>query len=80
MTMVYLANVPSHATYDLNDNVVGITFYAPHQGVMVRYPRRGIPDYVVDTLYGRMTRHRFFQSFADAMDYTSRLLKQTETV
>lgn len=70
MTMVYLANVPSVETD------MGIMFYTPHAHVSVDYPIDDNPFYFVMSHFG--TGSRNFAKFHQAMDYASRLLKQSE--
>jgi hypothetical protein len=69
--MVYLANVPSTET------PWGIECYTQHAHVSIDYPIEGQPDYFVLVHWGRASSRRF-PRFDQAMDYASRLLKQSE--
>ena len=71
MTMHYLANVPSIETS------VGVMFYSPYNHVEVVYPRPDDPAYWVFSFHG-IEPTRAFAKFHQAMDYASRLLKQSE--
>lgn len=71
MTMVYLANVRSLETD------WGIECFTPDAHVSIDYPCDGSPWYHVIVHWGR-AGSRNFARFDQAMDYTSRLLKQSE--
>jgi hypothetical protein len=73
MSVVYMANVPSIATGR------GIEFYTAFAHVSVDFPSDEIPNY-----YATIHRNDFavmhpFTCFADAMDFASNMLKQSET-
>ena len=71
MTMVYLANVPSIETD------TSVMFYTPFNHVEVAFPTPDNPAYWVLSFFGVETT-RSFPRFDQAMDYASRLLKQSE--
>jgi hypothetical protein len=71
MTMVYLANVPAL------DTGTSTMFYTPYNHVEVVYPQPDDPRYWVFSLFG-VEHTRSFARFDQAMDFASRLLKQSE--
>lgn len=71
MSMVYLANVPSIAYEG------GVTFFTPHEHVVVDYPTPNNPDYTIISFESYRTTC-FARDFADAMDIASDLLKRAE--
>jgi hypothetical protein len=73
MTMVYLANVPSRTWA----TEAGILFHTPYGHVELWFPFVGEPQYAV---VAPNVRDAFFAHMGDALDYASRLLKQTEMV
>ena len=73
MTMVYLANVPSLETD------TSILFFTPYNHVEVVYPQPDEPRYWVFSFFG-VEHTKSFPRFDQAMDFASRLLKQSEMV
>lgn len=76
MTMHYLASVKSM------QSDWGLICFTPDAHISIDYPCDETPDYVV-LLHWPQPRggtSRTFPCFADAMDFASRFLKQSETV
>jgi len=70
MSMVYLANVPSIAAGNT------VSFYTPHEHVVVDYPSTSQADYIVSSFFHSDIRRT--NDFAAAMDLATRWLKQAE--
>lgn len=71
MTMVYLANVPSLETD------TSVLFFTPYNHVEVVYPQPTDSAYWVVSYFNKKDT-RWFDRFDQAMDFASRLLKQSE--